>query len=188
MPIVRDLHRHRLRHKEGWMDFSMRLPNNADTLFCGLAKELAAGIGITMAAIPFVRRHRICAQTVIISTAMLVGSYFPAHAKQGVVIFDDITSRTLYRATASAKKGSILRSCPTLVEAEARQQRTLAVRASSRHVQPASCFAPLAERSSQCIRARTRTVYVPICSACEMQTPKKLCSSNRFLAFTFCCC
>ena len=63
-------------------------------------------IGIAMTAIPFVRRHRICAQTVIISTAMLVGSYFPAHAKQGVVIFDDITSRTLYRATASAKKGA----------------------------------------------------------------------------------
>ena len=63
-------------------------------------------IGSAMAAILFVLRHRICAQTAIISTAMLVGSYFPAHTKQGVVIFDDITSRTLYRATASAKKGA----------------------------------------------------------------------------------
>ena len=60
------------------------------------------GLSVVTAAIHFVCRHPL----LIVPTSMLVGSFFPAHWKPGVVIFDDITSVTMYRATAGEKKGA----------------------------------------------------------------------------------
>ena len=59
---------------------------------------LPVGISVVMAAIQFVCKRPL----LIVPTAMLAGSFFPAHTKPGVVIFDDVTSKTIFRKTAGA--------------------------------------------------------------------------------------